>query len=460
MCPQETSFIPVKEAAIQTLGAGYGDLAQLLLSPSNPDGRLSGSIATMNELLFSSMTLDGSITTPPTLPKPGLITNLSDAFNRPIHPAHPNLAYMREGMPVSTHTHLLNAHLTRQVIPDLLSIDAQMHLPTLNAMMGKNADIVTKTNLAPDLVMSLYYQFLCGYLTAYNESRTLSLSVEDLGRLSVIRIKDLEHNASQGITFSFFREGEPDNWSTVLSHRAKYQRVKVESSGGIIGFEFDPKFYSSTGRMEYDPGSIDWWTVFVARLARTWADQGFSTDNIDLDSLERYRPKGGQKLTDPEAIRHTTANLTVADAYNESLTKDLVRATNMSPLLRQNTTANMRRSLLNADKSIFNSRSSRQGSLINSQLVDSFTRYMPAKLDDLKTFTRESSNRSGIKQCVIIEPYERGRAGNNFMFLRAQGTLGFLLNTVLADKPVSHGKFDYLFHAFSDLIDGAHLSTV
>ncbi len=460
MSRTELNFVALDQAVTATLGASYTNLAKKLLSPNSGVGRISDGLAPINSILFCQTTLDGSIVTTNPGSHPGLVADLSDALNRPLRSLHPNIESQRARLYADASHHLLNAHLTQQLPPILLSLEATMHLPTLLASSGRNADIVHQTEHNPDLVLASYYHLLRGYLCAINQSQTLALSLEDLGRLSVIRLNDLEAPLSQGITISVFSNNQEDNWSSILTHRAKYQRAKLETHNGVVGFWRDNSFYNSTTRMEHSPGSVSWWAVFVARLARTWADRGLSTNQIDLESLARHRPTGSQVVDDPEAIRYTTANLTVAEAYDPALTHEIVRATNLTPLLRQNTTVAMRRSLHQTDIDLFASRSSRRNSLTNDTLVDGFARNMPAKLSTLRDRVRLNPHTSHVRQNTVIKPYKPGRVGNNFMYLSAQDAITFLRHSALADKHDTHEQLDYLYLAFTELIKGASPSEV
>ncbi len=456
MSPSEaTSFVPLTDAVSATLGSSYNKLAIQLLSPDTLKHG-EGILSELQEVLFSGgTTLDGSITTTTGIPNPGLISQLTNALDRPLRAHHPNLEMSRKNMPEAATRNVLNAHLTDQLPASHLNDDTLVHLPTLLAVMGRNGDIVRKTDLDPDLILSTYYHLLCGYLTAYNDSQTLVVSLEDLGRLSVIRIKDPDTSRSQGFTVSVFPTNAPDNWSTVLTHRAKYQRATITTRDGIVGFNRNDDVFTNMTGMEHNPGDLNWYLVFVARLIRFCADTNLGTDNVDFDSIARHKPKNDADSINLEAARYIAANLTAASAYNLPLTKDLIRATNLAPHLKKNTTREMRRSLFNTDQNLYGSRHSRQDSLTNDQLVDNFTRFTPAKLLALRKAARIVANHSKIKMFSIIEPHQKNRSTNNLRYIAAQSSLSFLRYCLLAGSPNTHDVLDRASQVFADLRNGA-----
>lgn len=455
MSPNETtSFVPLTDAVTAALGPSYNNLARQLLAPSGGDAGLD-ILPALHETLFSGGTLDGSIITTRNNPNPGLIPNLAESLNRPLREHHPNLQSRRKNMPDSATNNVLNAHLTGQLPASLLSDDTLVHLPTLLAVMGRNGDIVRKTDLNPDLILSSYYHILCGYLTAFNTTQTLVVSLEDLGRLSILRIKDLETPLSQGFTISVFPTNAPDDWSSILSFRAKYQRANIITKEGVLGFNRNNDVYSASAGMEHSPGTIDWHLVFLSRLIRFFADYDLPAEQVDYESLERHKPSGNTQTTNLEAARYVTANLTAASAYNPALTKELIRATNLAPHLKKNTTTEMRRSLLNTDHNLYGSRHSRQHSLANDQLVESFTRFTPGKLSALRRAARIRANHSRIMMHSIIEPYQKDRPENSFRYLAAQGSLTFLHRNLMADQPSTHHNLDHISQVFKDLYRGA-----
>ena len=454
MSPNETNFVPLTDAVSATLGSSYNELAHQLLSPSDGN-RGKNSLSELHNLIFSSSTLDGSIITTRNNPKPGLISNLAESLNRPLRAHHPNLQSRRENMPDPVTNNVLNAHLTGQLPTSLLNDDTRVHLPTLLAVMGRNADVVRKTDLNPDLILSSYYHILCGYLTAYNTTQNLVVSLEDLGRLSVLRIKDLETPHSQGFTISVFPTDAPDDWSSILSYRARYQRAKIITKDGVLGFNRNNDVYSATAGMEHSPGTIDWYLVFLSRLIRFFADYDLPAEQVDYTSLERHKPNGNTQLVNIEAARYVTANLTVASTYNPSLTNELIRATKLTPHLKKNTISETRRSLLNTDHNLYGSRHSRQHSLVNDQLVESFTRFTPARLLSLRQAARTRSNHSRIMMHSIIAPYQKDRSENRFRYLAAQGSLAFLRHSLMADIPSTHDNLDRVNQVFIDLHSGA-----
>lgn len=142
----------------------------------------------INSILFCQTTEYGIVTTNPGS-HPGLVANLLDALESNYSGSSTQISEsQRARLYADASHHLLNAHLTQQLPPILLSLEATMHLPTLLASSGRNADIVHQTEHNPDLVLASYYHLLRGYLCAINQSQTLALSLEDLGRLSVIRL--------------------------------------------------------------------------------------------------------------------------------------------------------------------------------------------------------------------------------------------------------------------------------
>jgi hypothetical protein len=322
--------------------------------------------------------------------------------------------------------------------------------------MGRNGDIVRKTDFNPDLILSSYYHILCGYLTAYNRTQTLVVSLEDLGRLSLIRIKDLETPGSQGFSVSVFPRLAPDNWSSVLSHRAKHQRKEVISNNGVLCFYHDDQLYSQRVGMEHSAGILEWHLVFLSRLIRFFADSGLPAEQVDYDSLERHKPTDYNKTIGLEASRYIAANLTVADAYNPSLTRQLVRQTGMTSYLKKNTTRNMRYSLITTDHNLYSTMRGRQQSLANKKLVDSFARYYPAKLSSMRNTARMSDGHAKIRMFTIIEPHQNGEQTNRFRYLRAMSALTFLRTSLLADSPNTHHALDRGSQVFAYLLRGAN----
>lgn len=456
MSPNETtSFVPLDDAVSATLGSSYNKLGRQLLAPSGGEEGVD-ILPTLHNAIFSGSTLDGSITTTPTNPRPGLIENLADALDRPLRAHHPNLLNRIRNMPESATKNMLNAHLTGLLPPSLLRNDTLVHLPTLLATMGRNGDIVKKTDFDPDLILSSYYHILCGYLAAFNREQTLVVSLEDLGRLSVIRIKDLETPGSQGFTVSVFPRLAPDNWSSVLSHRSKHQRKEVISNNGVLGFYHDGQLYSQRVGMEHSPGTLEWYLVFLSRLIRFFADSDLPAEQVDYDSLERHKPTDCTKTIGLEASRYIAANLTVADAYNPSLTRQLVRQTGMTPYLNKNTTPEMRRSLRATDHNLYSTMRGRQQSLANQELVDSFARYYPAKLSSMRHTARMSDGHAKIRMFTIIEPHQNGEQANRFRYLGAMNALTFLRTSLLADSPNTHHALDRASQVFNNLLRGVN----